>query len=104
VTAYVISEVRIIDHELAQRYMALAAESIERHGGHYVVRASEPEVPEGEWDDGRRVVVVAFPSAEARDVWYASADYAAALEVRADALDRRLLFVSGVDEDQGDTP
>ena len=97
-SAYVISEVRILDQELAQRYMTLAAASIERHGGSYVVRGAQPDVPEGEWDDDRRVVVVAFPDRATLDEWYASDDYAEALAVRADALDRRLLFVSGVDE------
>jgi uncharacterized protein (DUF1330 family) len=98
VTSYVISEVRIVDQDLAQRYMTLAAASIERHGGTYLVRGATPSVPEGEWDADRRVVVVSFPSVEARDDWYASPDYAEALELRAEALDRRLLFVCGVDE------
>lgn len=94
--AYVISEVRILDQELAQRYMRLAEESIARHGGRYVVRGAAPEVPEGRWEADRRVVVVEFATMVALHDWYASDDYAEALQLRDKALDRRLLFVNGV--------
>jgi uncharacterized protein (DUF1330 family) len=97
VSAFVISEVRIVDAEGARRYMALAERSIARHGGRYLVRAAAPEVPEGEWDEGRRVVVVEFPTMEQLKSWYASDDYAEALAVRETALDRRLLFVHGTE-------
>jgi uncharacterized protein (DUF1330 family) len=97
VSAFVISEVRIVDAEAAKRYMALAEKSIARHGGRYVVRAAAPDVPEGEWDEGRRVVVVEFPTMEKLTEWYASDDYAEALTIRESALDRRLLFVPGIE-------
>jgi uncharacterized protein (DUF1330 family) len=97
VSAFVISEVRIVDTEAAARYMALAEESIARHGGRYVVRGAVPDVPEGDWDQDRRVVVVEFPTMEKLATWYASDDYAEALEIRSTALDRRLLFVPGID-------
>lgn len=96
-SAFVISEVRIVDPEAARRYVALAEESITRHGGRYVVRATEPDVPEGEWDEGRRVVVIEFPTMGELHSWYESADYAEALAIVDAALDRRLLFVSGAD-------
>jgi uncharacterized protein (DUF1330 family) len=97
-SAFVISEVRIVDAETAEQYMTLAAESITRHGGRYIARAAEPDVPEGEWDAGRRVVIVEFPSMEQLKSWYASADYAEALAVGRTGLDRRLLFVPGLND------
>ena len=96
-SAFVISEVRIVDAEAANRYMAVAEKSIARHGGRYVVRAAVPDVPEGEWDEGRRVVIVEFPSMEALKAWYASDDYAQALAISKTAIERRLLFVPGID-------
>lgn len=96
--AYVISEVEVLDETQGQRYRELAAASIARHGGHYIVRGAEPEVPEGEWPDALRVVVVEFPTMEQLRDWYGSTDYAAALAVRQTALTRRLLFVEGVEE------
>jgi uncharacterized protein (DUF1330 family) len=38
VRAHVISEVIILDEALADRYRALAADSLARYGGRYVVR------------------------------------------------------------------
>jgi uncharacterized protein (DUF1330 family) len=96
VPAYVISEVEILDEVQGQRYRELAAASIERYGGRYIVRGADPEVPEGEWQPGQRVVVVEFPTMERLQEWYRSPEYAEALALRATALDRRLLFVEGI--------
>lgn len=95
-TAYVISEVEILDESQGLRYRDLAAASITRHGGRYIVRGADPAVPEGDWPPGARVVVVEFPSMDRAKEWYESADYAEALAVRRTALERRLLFVEGV--------
>ncbi|WP_433726245.1 DUF1330 domain-containing protein [Nocardia sp. CA-129566] len=95
-TAYVISEVRALDETLAQRYRELAAASIARYGGRYLVRGIVPEAAEGAWDDQRRLVIVEFPTAEQLREWYKSAEYAVALRIREQALDRRLLFAEGL--------
>src|SRR4051812_22029753 len=95
-TAYVISEVEIVDEALADRYRTLAQESIARYGGRYVVRGAAPYVPEGEWPEAARVVVVEFPTMDVAREWYASPEYAEALTLRETALERRLLFVAGV--------
>jgi uncharacterized protein (DUF1330 family) len=97
VSAFIISEVRIIDVDAAERYMALAEASIATHGGRYIARAAVPDVPEGDWDDGRRVVIVEFPSMDMLKMWYGSDDYALARTVAETALDRRLLFVPGLE-------
>ncbi|HEY4005883.1 MAG TPA: DUF1330 domain-containing protein [Pseudonocardia sp.] len=95
--AYVISEVEVLDESQGQRYRDLASASIARYGGRYVVRGAKPDVPEGDWPSGQRVVVVEFPSMEQLRSWYDSPEYAEALSVRRTALRRRLLFVEGVD-------
>jgi uncharacterized protein (DUF1330 family) len=95
-SAYVISEVQILDEQQGQRYRDLAAASIAHHGGRYIVRGAQPDVPEGDWPDRQRVVVVEFPSMEQLRTWYASPE-AEALKVRDAALTRRLLFVDGID-------
>ncbi|WP_445183496.1 DUF1330 domain-containing protein [Pseudonocardia sp. Cha107L01] len=95
-TAYAISEVEMLDETQGQRYRELAAASIARHGGRYIVRGAEPDVPEGNWPREQRVVVVEFPSMDRLRRWYSSADYAEALAIRDTALTRRLLFVDGV--------
>ena len=47
--AYVISDVTVLDEVGGRRYRDLAARSITRYGGRYLVRGADPEVPEGEW-------------------------------------------------------
>ena len=93
--AYVISVVEMLDETPGRRYRELAAGSIARHGGRYLVRGAAPVVAEGDWPATCRIVIVEFPTMERLQAWYASADYAEALAVRQTALDRRLLFVDG---------
>jgi uncharacterized protein (DUF1330 family) len=93
--AYVISEVEMLDETQGRRYRELAAGSIARHGGRYLVRGTAPVAAEGDWPASTRIVIVEFPSMERLQAWYRSADYAEALAVRQTALDRRLLFVDG---------
>jgi uncharacterized protein (DUF1330 family) len=93
--AAVISEVEMLDATRGQRYRELAAASIARHGGRYLARGAPPEVPEGDWQPTRRVVIVEFPDRECLRDWHASADCAEALAVRRTALERRLPFIPG---------
>ncbi|WP_029114522.1 DUF1330 domain-containing protein [Mycobacterium sp. URHB0044] len=95
-SAYVISEVEILDESAADRYRTLAAASIEEYGGQYLVRGATPDAVEGEASPGRRLVVVEFPDMDVARRWYASESYARALAHRDQALTRRLLFVEGV--------
>jgi uncharacterized protein (DUF1330 family) len=95
-TAYVISEVEILDEEKADRYRELASAAIQDHGGRYLVRGALPAALEGDWDQAERVVIVEFPSVEAAAAWYDSSAYAKALAVRHLALKRRLLLVAGI--------
>lgn len=94
--AYILSEVTIVDAERAAAYRALAERSIAAYGGRYVVRGATPDALEGEWPEAQRLVVVEFPSIERARAWYASPEYAEALALRRDALDRRLLLAEGL--------
>jgi uncharacterized protein (DUF1330 family) len=96
VSAYVISEVEVLDEMTAGRYRSLAQSSIAQHGGHYLVRGAVPEATEGDWPPEKRLVVVEFPSMDVLRRWYASAEYTEALSLRYQSLRRRLLFVDGV--------
>jgi uncharacterized protein (DUF1330 family) len=93
--AYVISEVEPRDAALMERYRALAADSIARHGGRYIVRGGAAELVEG-GPPVKTFVIVEFPDMATARAWYGSADYADALAIRrAGALERRLVFVEG---------
>jgi uncharacterized protein (DUF1330 family) len=93
--AYVISEVTVLDEERADAYRELAAASIAQYQGHYLSRGLRPDAVEGTWPQDARLMVVEFPNIAVARQWYASPEYARALEIRATALDRRLLFIEG---------
>lgn len=95
VSAYVISEVEILDERTADEYRMIAAASIAEYGGRYLARGAMADVVEGE-PMTRRIVIVEFPSMERAKAWYASPAYANALRLRTTALDRRLTFVEGM--------
>jgi uncharacterized protein (DUF1330 family) len=93
--AYVISEVEARHTADLATYRELAAQSIARYGGRYLVRGGAAELAEGE-PPPKIIVIVEFPTMARLREWYASPEYAEALKVRRTALERRLIFVEGV--------
>jgi uncharacterized protein (DUF1330 family) len=93
--AYVISEVEARHSADLATYRTLAAQSIARYGGRYLVRGGTAELAEGE-PPPKVIVIVEFPTMARLREWYASPEYAEALKVRRTALERRLVFVEGV--------
>ena len=94
-TAYVISEVEPRDANEFARYRTLAAASIAKYGGRYLVRGGKVELVEGH-PPAKTIIVIEFASMAQLQEWYASEDYAEALKVRQTALERRLIFVEGL--------
>jgi uncharacterized protein (DUF1330 family) len=98
VPAFVISEVlRVLDEDAAARYRPLARASVLAHGGRYLLQTGDVLAIEGPWDEGRRIVVMEFPSAEAARGWYDSAEYAEAWAIAPAAFERRLLLAPGLE-------
>jgi uncharacterized protein (DUF1330 family) len=94
--AYVISEVEIRDPSAREIYRTLAARSIAQYGGRDLVRGGAAELVEG-GPPLKTLIIVEFASMALARAWYASPEYAEALKVRRTALERRLVFVEGVD-------
>jgi uncharacterized protein (DUF1330 family) len=93
--AYLISDVSIRDNQAFQVYRTRAAASIAKYGGRYLVRGGAIEPLEGNWSP-KTIIVVEFPDIERARAWYRSPEYAAALEVRDEALSRNLILVDGI--------
>jgi len=93
-SAYVISEVDVRDAAGFAAYRTIAAKSIARYGGRYLVRGGAANAVEG-GPPPKTLIVVEFPTMERLREWYASPEYAEALKLRQSALDRRLIFVEG---------
>ena len=96
-TAYSITDVKVVDADEFKRYREVAGVAVARYGGRFLVRGAEPVVAEGEWPSGQRVNIIEFPSMEQLTAWYNSPEYAPARDIARKALRRRLLFVDGSD-------
>ncbi len=93
--AFIVAEVNVTDPAGYEPYRPLAAASIARFGGRFVVRGGEAQLLEGT-PEPQRIVVIEFPDAETARRWYASAEYQAALKIRQAASRGRLILVDGV--------
>lgn len=94
--AYSITEVlEVLDPAGAQKYTELTPPVVEKFGGRFLVLGAAPTVAEGE--AGMAVALVEWPSMEALQRWYDSAEYAPARDIAATAMRRRLIFLPGAD-------
>jgi uncharacterized protein (DUF1330 family) len=92
--AYVIAEVKVTNPEGYEPYRPLAAESVARFGGRFLVRGGKADLIEGE-PAPERVVVIEFPNADAARRWYFSPEYQQALKIRQANSSGRLILVEG---------
>ena len=92
--AYVVAEVTVTNPEAYAAYRPLAAASIVKYGGRFVVRGGAAQTLEGGWIPDR-IVVIEFPSMAAIDTWYNSPDYQAALKIRLASSTGRVIMVEG---------
>ena len=106
-SAYLISQVEVLDAEAWENYRTRAAQVTASFGGRYLVRGARAEVIEADWpveEPAPQIVIVTeFPSMRALNDWYTSPQYAKAFAFRAAAVRRRLIFVAGVDEPGDET-
>jgi uncharacterized protein (DUF1330 family) len=93
--AYVIADVQVTDPAAYEPYRPLAAASIARFGGRFVVRGGKADLLEGA-PQPERIVVIEFPDAATARRWYDSAEYQSALKIRQAASHGRLILVEGV--------
>jgi uncharacterized protein (DUF1330 family) len=102
VSAYLISQVEVLDAEAWENYRIRAARVIAQFDGRYIVRGALAEVIEADWPaqepPPQTVIVAEFPNMTALKGWYASPQYAEAFAFRAAAVKRRMIFVAGIDE------
>jgi uncharacterized protein (DUF1330 family) len=92
--AYIIARVTVTDPEKYEGYKALSPAAIAAHGGRFVVRGGPVQTLEGE-PESRRIVVLEFPTIEAAETFYHSAEYAAARDKRRGAAEFQMILVEG---------
>ncbi|MGH7037747.1 MAG: DUF1330 domain-containing protein [Stellaceae bacterium] len=92
--AYLIADVTVTDPASYEPYRPLAAASIARFGGRFLVRGGAAELLEGA-PAPNRTVVIEFPDLETAQRWYRSEEYQRALKIRQAASRGRLILVEG---------
>jgi uncharacterized protein (DUF1330 family) len=101
-SAYLISQVEVLDAAAWENYRTRAARVITELGGRYLVRGALADVMEADWPveepPPQTVIVAEFPSMKALKGWYSSPQYAEAYRFRAAAIRRRMIFVASIDE------
>ena len=93
-TAYVIADIQVTDTAAYEPYRPLAAASIARFGGRFIVRGGKVDLLEGE-PEPERIVVIEFPDADTARRWYRSDEYQSALKIRQSASHGRVFLVEG---------
>jgi uncharacterized protein (DUF1330 family) len=93
-SAYIIADIQVSDPVAYDDYRPLAAASIARFGGRFIVRGGKVDLLEGE-PQPERIVVIEFPDADTARRWYQSEEYQTALKIRQAASSGRVLLVEG---------
>ncbi|MDP7067481.1 MAG: DUF1330 domain-containing protein [Acidimicrobiales bacterium] len=93
-SAYVVFQGDIEDLAGYEEYKILAAESVDAHGGTYLVRGGPWVSFEGEPPPSRNVII-RFPTMEAAQNWYNSESYAQARPLRQAASTGALYVIEG---------
>jgi uncharacterized protein (DUF1330 family) len=93
---YIIVNARIVDQKLLDDYRNAIGASVQDHEGRIIVASNDSEVLEGE-PDGRRTVVLEFPSVAAARSWYDSPEYEGPKAIRLQATTGIALLVEGRD-------
>jgi uncharacterized protein (DUF1330 family) len=93
--AYFISDASVKNAEALEVFRARALASITHYGGRYLARAGSVEPVEGSWKPSA-IIIIEFPDLDRAKAWYRSAEYAAALAVRDDAISRDMILVEGM--------
>jgi uncharacterized protein (DUF1330 family) len=93
-SAYIIADIQVTDPVAYDDYRPLAAASVARFGGRFIVRGGKIDLLEGE-PQPERIVVIEFPDADAARRWYQSEEYQTALKIRQAASRGRVLLVEG---------
>jgi uncharacterized protein (DUF1330 family) len=92
--AYIIADIQVTDPAAYEQYRPLAAASVARFGGRFIVRGGKVDLLEGE-PQPERIVVIEFADAEAARRWYRSDEYQSALKIRQAASRGRVILVEG---------
>ena len=92
---YAVGHITVTNMEGYKKYAEKVPATIAAHGGKYLVRGGNCTVVEGHMPHDRHVVLE-FPSREALEGWYNSAEYQEILKIRLTNSDGVMSIIDGV--------
>lgn len=93
-SAFVIANVDVHDPKAYEAYRSRTLETIERHGGRFIIRGGDIDVLEGT-PGIHRLVVIEFPDKATARRWYDSPEYQAIIPLRTSASTGALCVIEG---------
>lgn len=96
-SAYLICDVDVKNRDALMEYLRLSEHTLAPFGGKFHAQAGKLEVIEGDWNP-KVIIIAEFPTMEAAKEWYQSTDYAPALKVKPQAMNRNMILMEGVSE------
>ena len=94
-SAFVIVEIEVHNHDLYKTYTQLTPATIAAYQGKFVARGGNTKVLEGDWQP-KRLVLLEFPSVEIANSWWHSEAYSKAREIRQRAATTKMIIIDGV--------
>lgn len=94
---YLISEIDIVDNAWVESYVEAANKLVAEYGGRYLARTLTVEKLEGDRKPPQVFVLIEWPSKEAADAFYNSAEYAPHRKARIDGSKTELYLFPGED-------
>jgi uncharacterized protein (DUF1330 family) len=92
--AYFIANIEVTDPAAFEEYRQKVSPLIAKFGGRYLVRGGEVRRLEGDLPI-RRLVILEFPTVEAAERFYGSAEYAPLLKLRTASTRSDVVLASG---------
>jgi uncharacterized protein (DUF1330 family) len=94
-SAYILANITVTNPAQYEEYRKFSTLAIQAHGAEPCIRGGAVTVLEGDWTP-ERVVLLKFPSREAAQAFYDSAEYTRARQAREGAAVMRMVLVDGV--------
>jgi uncharacterized protein (DUF1330 family) len=93
--AYLIAVETVHDETMFAEYRKHVVGTLAPFGGAFVARGGQLTVLEGQWQHPR-TVIIEFPTREAAENWYKSADYQKIIGLRLNSTSGSLVIVDGI--------
>ena len=94
-SAYVITDVEITDASLYGEFLERVTGTVEAHGGRFVARGGNLEVPLGDWTP-KRLAILEFDNIQQVHAWLSSPEYVALESIRSRSANVNMVVVEGL--------